>query len=355
MDWKDEELADAMDAGCKAPSDGWNPHPLPAPALKAIMTRAVELVAARGGTEEDASVLESARNWVASHDAPALMRTSNVSALINIISAQGARVAVLEEEKANLEEGNRLLAERLSAAEEGNRELVRRAQQAEGLVESLRRIIKEDRLVLTNVTAERDELKARCATISAAGQVPSAHVDKAHDIYMCHVEECPDCKRVTASNRPTIAELEAILAAPEGTYRVEVQPNGEVRAVKRYPCSPTCTHDDAAKPGHPERVKERSEALREACMKPTGRQSCPLPRGHEGECEKWPQPSAMAKELSEAFSKAASGMDHQMGYEGGAEAMRAACLGSVLALCDQEGMTPGLRRMFQAAIEGAAP
>lgn len=29
----------------------------------------------------------------------------------------------------------------------------------------------------------------------------------------------------------------------------------------RYPCSPTCTHDDAATPGHPERVKERSKAL----------------------------------------------------------------------------------------------
>lgn len=28
-----------------------------------------------------------------------------------------------------------------------------------------------------------------------------------------------------------------------------------------FPCSDTCTHDDAAKPGHPERVKEQSEAV----------------------------------------------------------------------------------------------
>lgn len=32
----------------------------------------------------------------------------------------------------------------------------------------------------------------------------------------------------------------------------------------RFPCSPTCTHDDAATPGHPERVRQRSEAFTEA-------------------------------------------------------------------------------------------
>lgn len=61
--------------------------------------------------------------------------------------------------------------------------------------------------------------------------------------------------------QPTIAELEEILSAPENTYSVEVRPDGQVRAVKRYPCSPTCTHDDARTPGHPERVRERSEAV----------------------------------------------------------------------------------------------
>ena len=34
------------------------------------------------------------------------------------------------------------------------------------------------------------------------------------------------------SKRPTIAELEAILAQPDGTYQIEVLPNGEVRAAK---------------------------------------------------------------------------------------------------------------------------
>jgi hypothetical protein len=35
---------------------------------------------------------------------------------------------------------------------------------------------------------------------------------------------------------------------------------GAIR-VERYPCSPTCTHDDATTPGHPERVRERSEGF----------------------------------------------------------------------------------------------
>lgn len=39
-------------------------------------------------------------------------------------------------------------------------------------------------------------------------------------------------QQVVNPNRPTITELEAILSAPEGKYRVELQPNGEVRAVE---------------------------------------------------------------------------------------------------------------------------
>lgn len=45
-----------------------------------------------------------------------------------------------------------------------------------------------------------------------------------------------------------------------------------------YPCSPTCTHDDAATPDHPERVKERSEAWN--TLHPNGSCTC----AGEGTC-----------------------------------------------------------------------
>lgn len=38
-----------------------------------------------------------------------------------------------------------------------------------------------------------------------------------------------------AAPKPTIAELEAILAAPAGSFRIEIQPNGEVRSVPADP------------------------------------------------------------------------------------------------------------------------
>lgn len=269
MDWKDDERAEMIamhERGC---------GPLQ------VATRAVELAAARGGMMTAAGIDDVVR--VIAHAGAPLLAES----LREHISTLGARVAVLEQEKANLKEGNRLLAERLSAAEESNRELVRRAQQAEGLVESLRRIIKEDRLVLTNVTAERDELKARCATLSAAGEVLGAHVD-------CKTGEPVD--RAPGSQFDDYGRM-------------------------RYPCSPTCTHEDAAKPGHPERVKDRSEAFKAAVDKN-------LPEIRESEQ-----------------------------YQAGAEAMRAACWEAVSDLLQEWGWaeTDKACDHIKAAIEGAVP
>jgi hypothetical protein len=111
--------------------------------------------------------------------------------------------------------------------------------------------------------------------------------------------------------------LEAILQSHEGAYRVEIQPSGEVRAVKRFPCSPACTHDDARTPGHPERVKERSEAFEQ------------LVCDHEDSTV----------------------------YHKGAEAMRAACWEAVAARLEVEGYDRGgaLLLGLKAAIEGATP
>jgi hypothetical protein len=99
-----------------------------------------------------------------------------------------------------------------------------------------------------------------------------------------------------------------------------------------WPCSPTCTHDDAATPGHPERVKERSEAVAKALggIIVTRREATP--------------------EEQSAYS---------VGHDAGAEAMREACLYAVEQECEVLGWTAtgseSIRARFKAAIEGAAP
>jgi hypothetical protein len=92
-----------------------------------------------------------------------------------------------------------------------------------------------------------------------------------------------------------------------------------------HPGSPTCTHPDAATPGHPERVKERSEAVKEALG--------PLPKlGLYG-------PSETAA------------------WEAGTEAMRAACLetGNLVLMTFGIPLDSPCGKAFKAAIEGAAP
>lgn len=99
-----------------------------------------------------------------------------------------------------------------------------------------------------------------------------------------------------------------------------ISESGEVFSslAAHYPCSPTCTHYDAATPGHPERVRERSEAV--------------------------------VAELNHAADRSE---DWRLGYSDGLEAMRTACLDAVTNYMRAGfgGMPPALK----AAIEGAAP
>lgn len=89
----------------------------------------------------------------------------------------------------------------------------------------------------------------------------------------------------------------------------------------RWPCSPTCTHSDAATPGHPERVEEMSEAVAEV--------------------------GAAADGMAERDRTL------QRAYQNGAEAMREACLDAALGWAEANyGMRP---QGLTAAIEGAVP
>lgn len=108
---------------------------------------------------------------------------------------------------------------------------------------------------------------------------------------------------------------------PESSPNLSMPSNGS----GHYPCSDTCTHGDAATPGHPERVKERSEAFEQLV---------------------W------SKERSADWR-----FGFEDGKERGAEAMRAACWEAVASLLTVEGLcdSDALYNQLKRAIESATP
>lgn len=128
-------------------------------------------------------------------------------------------------------------------------------------------------------------------------------------------------------------------------------------ADERYPCSSTCTHDEAKHPWHPARVKERSEAVIVASRAndehPDALPDVPLEvvdtyeRGEAAVDAEHPEPELGPKEIT----------SYEAGYSAGAEAMRAACWEAVQEQLQACGFTPESQawRDFKAAIEGAVP
>lgn len=368
MDWKDEDVAAAYDS---LPNHD-DTYAECCKAVRAIMTRAVELAAARGGTmtagvvrfeleritqcisslASDAwrehiaalgarnAVLEAqlttAQHEVAQMDAAIRVMVPDIEASMSStcvwcgtpaptpVTTDTLRAHVAGHVKVCEKHPMRALEERLSAAEEGNRELVSRAQQAES---DLEREKANTRVWLKRCTDAADvladvlpgqcgtldlvtkvkHLKERCATLSDAGH--GAHVDE---------DPAPEYANGICGPRPVDSSVICVL--PKG-HLGDHWDGTDVETI-RYPCSPTCTHDDAATPGHPERVKERSEAVNEAVD---------VPADHDwGERE--PDP-----------------------YQRGAEAMRAACLEAAQRVGQTLGLGPTEMEMFKSAIEGAVP
>jgi hypothetical protein len=138
---------------------------------------------------------------------------------------------------------------------------------------------------------------------------------------MAWVVDGPQC---VACGEEPVTQLEQDPPALGAKCAAAVAPGATFNehGAKRYPCSDTCTHDDAATPGHPERVKERSEAVTAAVD---------VPEDYDwGESE--PDP-----------------------YQRGSEAMRAACWEAAQARCERWGFSDGFRADLKAAIEGATP
>jgi hypothetical protein len=99
-----------------------------------------------------------------------------------------------------------------------------------------------------------------------------------------------------------------------------------------WPCSLTCTHDDARNPGHPERVRERSEAVRDVV------DGGPGARGPV---------RAVSREARREMDA----------YEAGCDDARAACWGATRDILQKYGISDAspMREEVKAAIEGATP
>lgn len=133
---------------------------------------------------------------------------------------------------------------------------------------------------------------------------------------------------------------------PRGDHHISEHAQGGKHppcGTERYPCSPTCTHDDAATPGHPERVRERSEAFT------TSTQS--LANGYVRMDDHAATAGAPGWLGSEPL-----GLARREGFNEGAEAMRTACLLAFInTICDKYGISEASpREDGRLAIEGAA-
>lgn len=130
-----------------------------------------------------------------------------------------------------------------------------------------------------------------------------------------------------------------------------------------YPCSPACTHPDAATPGHPERVRERSARFDDAAHHAlvgsvtAHMREAPVAGPYDDAMKYGPEVrGAYERGQSDALHDAveAGRAVVQEAYNHGAEAMRAACWEAVRRVSETAG-AHGLLPILQAAIEGATP
>lgn len=265
-------------------------------ALAAVGSEAADLLVARGGTMS-AEELRLRLAVIAERLGP-----TSASHLGEHIIAQGARIAALEA-RINAD------AQAARANIDGWRDT---AKAREAAIHRLEQHISELEKSLENARNELTEVRSHWkVTDQERGEALSARDAAREELERTrsHLETVRKEREETAAR--LVAILETRFKCAHG-HRVDVAGMfAAAPAGDRYPCSPTCTHDDAATPGHPERVRERSEAFRY--------------------------------------------LDPQKHYDDGAEAMRAACLEAVQREGQKFGLSTVAMAQFKAAIEGAAP
>jgi hypothetical protein len=125
----------------------------------------------------------------------------------------------------------------------------------------------------------------------------------------------------------------------------------------RYPCSPTCTHDDAETPGHPERVSRRSREFVETvsdsqralnAFLSDGEPPCTCAGTVDGD------PTCIYCNMKEE-ARAALGALEEQWFGQGAESFRAAIREEVVKVLQGFGLsgTP-LEDALKAVIEDAS-
>lgn len=375
MNWSEEEVGDAEDRRARAEGEDM-PHTDETwrKGVRAIMTRAVELAAARGtGKFIQCTDCHEIRD----DDGENACRCGDGGGRpVSLPASVGARVAVLEAELDLARKGfdggspaeaaiNALeaqvdaiakdrdgyaeevvgLRERLSAAENGNRELVRRAQQAEGQ-------IARDARVEAVLTGQVERYRSETEKLEHQRLHMAAEIIRLRE--QCSTLEEERKNQRDRANAPSAAGQ--VDNSDEGIeYDLGDGP------FTRYPCSPTCTHDDAAKPGHQERVKERSEAVAREVNAFGGetlgarRALCDAMErlGFDG-AAMFRDTSLDTAALGNALFQSVRDEEDRVAT-GATEAMRAACLSAATTWAMERGFSVPELKSLKSAIEGAVP
>lgn len=313
MDWNDEELADAMRLGSAAAPPGIHVPALPASTLKAIMTCAVDLAAARGGTMTADALRDTLRvNEPGITHAERARRT----VVFEHCVASGSRIAALEAERdtlsQRLDETNQRAQENWEKQEAERERLETELSRITDRAARLNLDLNERTRSYQVACSERDaalrraaHAEARVRELAIAGQELSAAVDK-------HVGGCGPCE--------------------DGECAIHVSPEP-----RNYPCSPTCTHDDATFPGHAGRIVERSEAVDDVGRRPENDADAfvTIHNGVEG--------VVFTRSQTECYA------------DKRAEAMRAACVAVAQEWAQTHGLSVPELVSLKAAIERATP
>jgi len=291
MEWKDAELADVMRCGSNAAPTGIYIPALPSSTLKAMMTRAVELAAARGGTMKAVRQIEDALEALPPEPGGRRAQAAwslwdlrcCLTTLEGLNKAAGAKIAKLTQEVEDLESGR----------------------------DNLHRVIK-------GLEAERDEIRAMHSQMC---EVSMAHQRRAEQ-----AEE--RVRQLALAGQHLSAAVDKHVGEPNPPGIPESSPPA------RYPCSPTCTHEDAALPGHGG-VITSAESLANGYV--------------------------LANDTATLFGARREAPVHsndiarREGFNEGAEAMRAACWEAVQTWAQGRGLTREEMQSLKAVIEGAAP
>lgn len=300
MTWNDEDLADVMRRGQLAKPLGvhfWAP---PAEALRAIMTRAVELVAARGGAMTADHLEHTLKNIGNPMMTGEFLRAH--------ISAQGARLAAAE-------------AERETLRVDWSREVDLRGQTQLALTE----MRKERDAARVSAGASRDLLAKAEADLATARQLHGALILEASAQVSALEKEIAALK--VESERRRQERYDALSAqTTEGLSAAEWQ----LRTGK-------AERENVGLRSQVETLTAAGAVLSAHVDKTAGE-----------------TPSALAL-LSEEPSNAET-IAHRDGFDTGAEAMRAACISDALEWARRNGYLNDFQMAsLKGVLEGATP